>query len=69
VIESVVKMAPPPDGPCPGCFGAGVRVNLRGQAQICECRSFPAALAEEWSLPEYVPGGYDSLEEAERDED
>ena len=68
VIESVVKLAPPPAGPCPGCFGSGVRVSLHGQRQICECTSYPAALADEWQLPEYSPGDYDTHEEEGTDD-
>lgn len=58
VIESFVKLAPPSSGPCPACFGAGERVTMQGVRQICECRSYPAVLADEWLLPEYCPGGY-----------
>lgn len=63
IISSVTKLAPPPSGPCPVCFGAGVRQTMRGVSQICECTSYSMALALEWNLPQYAPDGYVSDED------
>jgi hypothetical protein len=52
-----------PAGPCPVCFGAGVRQTMRGVSQICECTSYSMALALEWNLPQYAPDGYVSDED------